>query len=182
VVKMRMVSAEFDYTYEYQGNAPKLVHTPLTDKCYLTLTQAMFMGYGGNPYGPAGTGKTESVKALGGAFGRQVLVFNCDEGIDSKSMGRIFVGLVKCGAWGCFDEFNRLLPDQLSEISQSIQVIQNAIKRHDASCEVNGLSTEVDANAGIFITMNPAGKGYGGRSKLPDNLTALFRAVAMSKP
>ena len=181
-VKMRMVSAEFAYTYEYQGNAGKLVHTPLTDKCYLTLTQAMFMGYGGNPYGPAGTGKTESVKALGGAFGRQVLVFNCDEGIDSKSMGRIFVGLVKCGAWGCFDEFNRLLPDQLSEISQSIQVIQNAIKRKEPRCEVNGTATDVDPNAGIFITMNPAGKGYGGRSKLPDNLTALFRAVAMSKP
>lgn len=63
----------------YQGNAAKLVHTPLTDKCYLTLTQAMKMGLGGNPYGPAGTGKTESVKALGGLFGRQVLVFNCDE-------------------------------------------------------------------------------------------------------
>jgi dynein heavy chain 2 len=76
---MRMVDAEFLYTYEYQGNAPKLVHTPLTDKCYLTLTQGMHMGFGGNPYGPAGTGKTESVKALGGIFGRQVLVFNCDE-------------------------------------------------------------------------------------------------------
>ena len=46
-----------------------------------------------------GTGKTESVKALGGLFGRQVLVFNCDEGIDVKSMGRIFIGLMKCGAW-----------------------------------------------------------------------------------
>lgn len=76
---IRMVDAEFFYTYEYQGNAAKLVHTPLTDKCYLTLTQGMHMGFGGNPYGPAGTGKTESVKALGGIFGRQVLVFNCDE-------------------------------------------------------------------------------------------------------
>ena len=74
-----MCDAEFHYTYEYQGNAAKLVHTPLTDKCYLTLTQGMHMGLGGNPYGPAGTGKTESVKALGGLFGRQVLVFNCDE-------------------------------------------------------------------------------------------------------
>jgi dynein heavy chain 2, cytosolic len=79
IALIRMVDAEFNYTYEYQGNAPKLVHTPLTDKCYLTLTQGMFMGFGGNPYGPAGTGKTESVKALGGIFGRQVLVFNCDE-------------------------------------------------------------------------------------------------------
>lgn len=39
----------------------------------------MKLGLGGNPYGPAGTGKTESVKALGGLLGRQVLVFNCDE-------------------------------------------------------------------------------------------------------
>jgi dynein heavy chain 2 len=63
--KVGMCDAFFDYTFEYQGNAPKLVHTPLTDKCYLTLVLGMKMGYGGNPYGPAGTGKTESVKALG---------------------------------------------------------------------------------------------------------------------
>ena len=45
----------------------------------MLLIAGMHMGLGGNPYGPAGTGKTESVKALGGLFGRQVLVFNCDE-------------------------------------------------------------------------------------------------------
>ena len=92
-----MCDGVFLYTFEYQGASQKLVHTPLTDKCYLTLTQALRLGYGGNPYGPAGTGKTESVKALGQAFGRQVLVFNCDEGFDFKAMGRIFIGLVKSG-------------------------------------------------------------------------------------
>ena len=182
VCNIFMCSATFLYTYEYQGNAPKLVHTPLTDKCYLTLTQGMKMGYGGNPYGPAGTGKTESVKALGQAFARQVLVFNCDEGIDFQSMGRIFVGLIKCGAWGCFDEFNRLLEEQLSAISQQIQVIQWALKENNPKLTLIVKTVDVNRNAGIFVTMNPAGKGYGGRSKLPDNLKQLFRPVAMSVP
>jgi len=179
---VRMVDAEFRYTYEYQGNRSKLVHTPLTDKCYLTLTQAMHQGYGGNPYGPAGTGKTESVKALGAALGRQVLVFNCSEGIDFNSMGRIFTGLVKGGAWGCFDEFNRLKEDQLSAVSQQIQLIVTAIKEKQNRMELLGKEIEVDHNAGIFVTLNPAGKGYGGRSKMPDNLKQLFRPVAMSRP
>ncbi|XP_072546992.1 cytoplasmic dynein 2 heavy chain 1 isoform X2 [Salminus brasiliensis] len=179
---IHMVDAVFNYTYEYQGNAPKLVHTPLTDKCYLTLTQAMRMGLGGNPYGPAGTGKTESVKALGGLFGRQVLVFNCDEGIDVKSMGRIFVGLMKCGAWGCFDEFNRLEEAVLSAVSMQIQAIQNSLKNHTATCQLLGKEVELDPNSGVFITLNPAGKGYGGRQKLPDNLKQLFRPVAMTTP
>ena len=53
---VRMCDAEFAYTYEYQGNYEKLVHTPLSDKCYLVLTQGMHLGYGGCPFGPAGTG------------------------------------------------------------------------------------------------------------------------------
>jgi dynein heavy chain 2 len=43
-------------------------------------------------------------------------------------MARIFIGLVKCGAWGCFDEFNRLEEATLSAVSMQIQPIQTAIK------------------------------------------------------
>lgn len=179
---VKMVEAQFEYSYEYQGNAGRLVHTPLTDKCYLTLTQAMTLGYGGNPYGPAGTGKTESVKALGQCLGRQVLVFNCDEEFNYESMGRIFIGLMRCGAWGCFDEFNRLEEDVLSAISQQIQQIQVALKENRSEVVFSAKGIPLDRRAAIFVTLNPAAKGYGGRRNLPDNLKQLFRSVAMSKP
>lgn len=108
----------------------------------------------------------------------------CDnlQGIDVKSMGRIFIGLVKCGAWGCFDEFNRLEEAVLSAVSMQIQTIQAAIRSKASKCELLDSEVNIDPNSGIFITMNPAGKGYGGRQKLPDNLKQLFRPVAMSRP
>ena len=90
---IQMANANFHYGFEYLGVGEKLVQTPLTDRCFLTLTQAMHLRMGGAPFGPAGTGKTESVKALGAQLGRFVLVFNCDETFDLDAMGRIFIGL-----------------------------------------------------------------------------------------
>lgn len=181
-VVARIAGVELPYGFEYQGNATKLVHTPLTDKAYVSFCVGLYHGLGGNPYGPAGTGKTETVKALGMALGKQVLVFNCDEGIDFASIGRIFIGLCKQGAWGCFDEFNRLREDQLSAISGQIQRIQIGMKPGAGPITLLNQSLTVRPGTGIFVTLNPVGKGYGGRSELPHNLKALFRPVAMTVP
>lgn len=118
-LSIQMANAKFNYGFEYLGVQDKLVQTPLTDRCYLTMTQALEARLGGSPFGteltsliyerwmiifanntilhnkrnlislslscdlgPAGTGKTESVKALGHQLGRFVLVFNCDETFD----------------------------------------------------------------------------------------------------
>lgn len=183
-LRVEMANASFPYGFEYLGITDKLVTTPLTRRCYLTLTQALHYKLGGAPEGPAGTGKTETVKALGAQLGQMVLVFCCDETFDFQAMGRIFVGLCRTGGWGCFDEFNRLEERILSAVSQQIQAIQSGLAlassgSSTADVELLGKTVAVSARTAIAVTSNPT---YAGRSKLPDNLKKLFRPVVMSQP
>jgi len=169
-VTVRLAHTSFTYGFEMLGAHERLVQTPLTTAAYTTLTAALAAHAGGAPFGPAGTGKTETVKALGAELGRLCLVFNCDAQFDLGAMRRLLAGLARVGAWGCFDEFNRLEERTLSSVSQQIQQIQAGLAAGAA---------EIHPHTGIFVTMNPS---YAGRSHLPDNLRKLFRSVAMTRP
>ena len=167
------------YGYEYMGATTRLVITPLTDKCWITITGALHIKLGATPAGPAGTGKTESTKDLAKAIAILCVVYNCSDQVDYQMMQRHFSGLAQQGCWTCLDEFNRILVEVLSVIAQQLQEIRKALLAGVERFDFQGKNINIEANFGCHITMNP---GYAGRTELPDNLKVLFRPVAMMIP
>eukprot|EP00736_Rhodelphis_marinus_P005351 Rmarinus@m.11280 len=176
---VEIADASFPYFYEYLGCRASLVITPLTDRVFVTLTQALKFNMGGMLLGPAGTGKTETTKELGRGLGRPVFVFNCGQHMDTKTLGTLFKGFAMTGAWGCFDEINRLGSEVLSVMSMQLKTILDAIRAQANELTFEGDVITLDPGCAVFVTMNP---GYAGRTELPESLKSLLRPVVMAVP
>jgi len=177
---LKQLNFLFPYCFEYQGLKSRLVLTPLTNRCFLTITTAFCEGLGTSLWGPAGTGKTETVKELAKFAGVFCIVYNCSEQVSIKTLNQLLTGLISQGVWGCLDEFNRLNIEVLSAISQVFLIVRMAWLLKQSDIEIDCKNVVFKRKTFAFcITMNP---GYKSRRELPENLKALLRPIYMILP
>eukprot|EP00835_Amoeboradix_gromovi_P003948 NODE_282_length_11867_cov_0.266995.p1 type:complete len:2718 gc:universal NODE_282_length_11867_cov_0.266995:328-8481(+) len=165
------------YGYEYIL-INELVFTHQTWKCMHVALLAYQVGIGPNPSGPAGTGKTETIKYLGALLGKQVIVFNCDATINYNDFKHSLLGVIASQQWGCFDEFNRLNVKVMGLISSELSLMLNA--QYQRLKEVKYMDITVKVPSTITaITMNPSSKLYGARNELPSVIRDIFKTILM---
>ncbi|CAN0085885.1 unnamed protein product, partial [Phaeothamnion confervicola] len=174
----RQGTAVVPYGLEYEGAAARLVVTPLTERCWMTLTGALDLCLGANPLGPAATGKTESTKDLARGLATLCVVHNCSSQMNGRMIGRLLSGLAQQGAWACLDEFNRIDVEVLSVVAQQLSLLRHARLAGAGALVFEGREIPLREHH-VVATMNP---GYAGRAELPNNLKACFRPVAMMVP
>ena len=134
IIGLHVLDTKFDYGHEFRSCNFPVMLTPLTERCFLSLTQAVANNFGGCVIGPASTGKTQTVKGLSHMLGRFMISISCLKELNASSLGRIFTGIALEASWCLFDELQQTSNKTLSVISFYIQHILNALRSKQSTC------------------------------------------------
>ncbi|XP_076645556.1 dynein axonemal heavy chain 3 [Halictus rubicundus] len=178
-VTVSMFDASIKYGYEYSYYKQCIVNTTLTERCFYTFMQAYKYHLYGAVTGLSSTGKTETIKSLAKAIAVQFRIFNCANISSYNFVCQVFKGLVSCGAWLCFENFNSLELEMLSMITQNLVCVAQAVSANLKAITIKGSLLNLNPGGHICTTTNLRSFKY---HKLPDNLKILFRRVHMMVP
>lgn len=143
--------AVIDYQFEYLGNSPHLVITPVTERCFVAVAFALHTNSGSAIVGPS-SGKTSTVIALAAAFGRLCFQFNCASELDYRHAANLLKGLAMSGSWILLEKFDAIATGVASVCITLFEQIRRGWLRH----EIGNGSTSVDFD-GENIYVNSVG-------------------------
>merc|ERR1712226_575793 len=115
LIEGKVFFGKSEYKFEF-CDFTRLVVTPLTTKAYNYILNCMKNKKAGGFFGPAGTGKTETVKDFGKKLGRHVVVINSSDQLTAEIVSKILDGLNDSN-FIIFDEFNRIPHEILEKVS-----------------------------------------------------------------
>jgi len=167
------------YGNNFIGDDKRLITTPLTYEIYERIFCSINEGKGLSIEGPAGTGKTETLKDFSKCIGKHTVVFNSSDQFTADQMAEVLQLALSSNTWVIFDEFNRIKIEELKKISDFITSIRNAMQSKTNEVDINGVKVKICGDPGIFITFNP---GYKGRTDLPKELYSFFNSKTAILP
>ncbi|EDV28902.1 uncharacterized protein TRIADDRAFT_18222, partial [Trichoplax adhaerens] len=194
---IKSLDAKFEYGFEYQGSYTRCVVSPLTERCFVCLNQAIHYHLGGLCLGPAGCGKKETISQLTIMLGKPFYNFNCTYAINHNLMVDIFKGMAGTGAWICLNNIDNLDVHILSLASQLLSAIFYALKTREEFITIENETIHLVPTAACLSILvdNPKANynklslrtGYfpsstSSTAALPKCLLDLFRPVTLVNP
>ncbi|OWF37572.1 Dynein heavy chain 5, axonemal [Mizuhopecten yessoensis] len=167
------------YGNEFYGTNAGAALTPVTERCFLTMSQALNNYQGSCVSGPVGVGKTETVKGLANTLGQFLSMVQCCPEFDPTALARSIQGTAMDGCWCCFDEAQSLHRKALSVLFDHVEAVLVAMKaRHSYATLADGQEISVKKSCAMHMTINRDDP----RCNLPVEVRALFRTVSLIKP
>lgn len=195
--KIDILDMQFDYGFEYQGSTSRLVLSPLTDKCFVGLAQAVKNKMVGVCNGELGSGKRETVSELAKILGNPLYSFNCSTPMSRYTLADIFRGLASSGAWVCLNNISTIQPAVLSVLTQLLTVVLDGLRGNKNSIVFQDDEIALSPHGACFGTLNYLSEqqnmgfdlsvGFfssfkSSASFLPVELLEMFRPVALVGP
>ncbi|XP_041355189.1 dynein gamma chain, flagellar outer arm-like isoform X3 [Gigantopelta aegis] len=178
-----ILDTSYEYGNEFYGSNVGVAITPVSERCFLTMSQALSQCQGTCFIGPTNVGKTENIKGLANILGNFIGMFQCSAFFDPVSIGKIVQGMAMDGCWGCFDESHNLNREAMAVLLDHVQCILSALKcKQGFMSLLDGQEIPVRKTVGIFMTADSLAGPPSPSAAMPINVGESFRMVTLMKP
>ncbi|KAM9316607.1 uncharacterized protein PAF06_007656 [Gastrophryne carolinensis] len=176
--ELHILDAQYVYGCEFYGATIPFIMNPVTEKCFLKISQSLQQKNGIVLQGDHGAGKTETIKGLSYLLGNFLFIFTCSPTTDFSALSRILNGTALDGCWSCFDDFHLLAEQAVSVFMHSAQALYDSLNAKTPRITLqDGSKITANPNSSLFLTVSKSGF-----QDLPNDLKAIFRAVSLVVP
>ncbi|KAL4232681.1 hypothetical protein ACF0H5_007369 [Mactra antiquata] len=177
-----ILDTSYQYGNEFYGTNTGVALTPITERCFLTMSQALQRYQGSAVTGPVGAGKTETIKGLSNILGQFLGLFQCSDHTDPSSLAKIIQGTAMDGCWCCFDECQALSKVAMAVLFEHLESVTYALKsRLGFATFTDGQEIQIKRSTAVHMTINLSDTepiSY----QLANDIRLLFRPVSLVKP
>eukprot|EP00118_Oscarella_pearsei_P013596 m.109954 g.109954 ORF g.109954 m.109954 type:complete len:5180 (+) comp37381_c0_seq5:135-15674(+) len=179
--EVSLLDSNWTYDFEYYGLAPVLTIAPTTERCLLSLSQAVRYCEPVVLSGEAAAGKTTTIMGLAQLFGKYCHILSCTELLQPNVLSLVLEGSILGGLWVCLDDFHKLACGAVSVVLENLQALQGAVKAASDVCFVRNKELKINQNLGIFATSR-SNAFQRPLQRMPPYLHAVFRSVGLIQP